>query len=299
MKLNARFIVLVTATCVGAYEVNNGRRQHVTGLRSNAFDFGPSSTSSKFVFTGPNALERMLSQSIGHSLEQGIITGSGGQRAIVQEIGHGFEPSGGPIIGHTGVHGLQQAFLPGALHGMAFPGIQGVGQGFNGNVGKGLQRAVVPSFTPQLTQGGARGLSHGIVIGAARGVNPTVIQGMTRTKAHTPQRTLGRQVVHAMAPAGSLVSSSRYGSNPGLVRAFEPDYGSSYPNPTFTSSVHDNFSFGESKVIHGPTYLVHTFSPERDAYHSSHKSYSSKSHRGSKPYVRKAIMIKEKGRHRH
>ncbi|XP_049516938.1 uncharacterized protein LOC119450569 [Dermacentor silvarum] len=298
MKLNTGFIVLVTAACVVAYEVNNGRRQHVTGLRSNAFDFGPSSTSSKFVFSGPNALERILSQSIGHSLEQGIISGSGGQRAIVQEIGHGFEPSGGHIIGHTGVHGLHQAFSPGALHGMAFTGIQGVGQGFNRNVGKGLQHAVLPSFTPQLTQGGARGLSQGIAIGAARGVNPTIIQGMTRTKAQAPQRTVGRQVVHAMAPAGSYVSSSRYGSHPGIVRALQPDYGSSYANPTFTSSVQDDFAFGESKVIHGPTYVVHTFGPERDPYHSSHKSYSSKSHRSSKPYVRKAIMVKEKGRHR-
>ncbi|KAL1440803.1 hypothetical protein MTO96_009103 [Rhipicephalus appendiculatus] len=258
----------------------------------------PPSASSKFVFTGPNALERMLSQSIGQSLEQGIISGTGGQRAIVQEIRHGFDPSGAHIVGHPGLHGLHQAFPPGALHGMAFTGIQGAGQGFQRNVGKTLQHAVVPSFTPQLTQGGARGLSQGVTIGAARGVNPTVIQGVTRTKTKAPQRTTGQQVVHAMAPAGSYVSSSSYGSNPGLVRTFQPNYGSSYASPTFTSSVHDDFTFGDSKVIHGPTYVVHTFGSDRDPYFSSHKSYTSKSHRSSKPYVRKAIVIKEKGRHR-
>lgn len=298
MKLNIGFIVLVTTGYVGAYEVNNARRQPLRGLRNHAFDFGPSSASSKLVFTGPNALERMLSQSIGQSLEEGIISGAGGQRAIVQEIGHGFNPSVAHIVGHPNVHGFHQAFPPGALHGISYAGVQSAGQEFQRNVGKTLQHAVIPSFAQQLTQGGARGLSQGVTIGAARGVNPTVIQRMTRTKSKAPQRTTGQQVVHTMVPAGSYVSSSSYGSNSGFVRAFQPNYDSSYASPTFTSSVHDDFSFGDSKVIHGPTYVVHTFGSNRDPYFSSLKSYTSKSHRSSKPYVRKAIVIKEKGRHR-
>ncbi|KAK8784813.1 hypothetical protein V5799_008823 [Amblyomma americanum] len=257
----------------------------------------------------------MLSQSIGHSLEQGLVSGTGGQRAIVQEIGTGFEPGGGHIIGHTGVHGLQQVFAAPAMgQGVAaFGGLQGLGQGFGRNVGKGLQHAIVPSFTPQLTQltqlsqlphmaqlpqqGGSRGLSQGVAIAAARGVGHTFGHGLTHAKASAPQRSVGRQVLHAVAPAGSYASASGFGSSQGLVRAFQPDYGSSFASP-YRSSVHDDFAFGESKVIHGPTYLVHTFGTERDPYYGSRKSYSGKSHRGSKPYVRKSIMIKDKGRHR-
>lgn len=298
MKLDIGFLILVAGACVGAHEVNNARRQQLTGLQSNAFDFGPSSAAQKFVFTGPNALERMLSQSIGHSLEQGIISGAGGQRAIVQEIGHGFEPSGAHLIGHAGVHGLHQAFQPGALRGVAFTGVHSAGQGLQRNVGKTLQRTAVPNFLPHFAQGGSRGLSQGVALGAARGVNPTVVQGMTHTKTHAPQRTAGQQVVQAMAPAGSYISSSSHSSNPGLVRAFQQNYGSSYASPSFTSSIHDDFTFGESKVIHGPTFLVHTFGTNRDPFYSSYKPYSSKSHRSSKPHVRKAIMIKDKGRHR-
>ncbi|XP_077555886.1 uncharacterized protein LOC144170153 [Haemaphysalis longicornis] len=300
MQLKPCFIVLLAAISAGAYEVNNLRHGNLVGLRSNGFDFNPSAaTAQQIIFSGPNALERMLSQSIGHSLEQGIITGSSGHRGLVQGIGHNFGPSAGHLISPTGLHGLQPVLSPGVGHGVALSGIQGFGQGFERNVGKSLQPAIVPTFTRQIPQGGGRGLSQGFTLGVPRTVGHAMAHKITHAKApSSPRSNIGQAMFQTVGQAGSYGSSSSYGSSHGLVQSFQPNYGHQFASP-FRRPVHDDFAFGESKVIHGPTYLVHTFGTGRDPYYGSQKSYSGKRQRGSKAYVRKAVMLKEKTRHRH
>lgn len=111
--------------------------------------------------------------------------------------------------------------------------------------------------------------------------------GVTYGVGHGPGAGYGvdQGIVHGIG------RNFRYGIFPGLSTKGFGDVGG--VRGFGSAGLHDEFSYGESKVIQGPTYLVQTYGG-----HQGHKFHDGKGHRGG-PRGSKIIMLKERERHGH
>ncbi|EEC12743.1 secreted salivary gland peptide, putative [Ixodes scapularis] len=167
--------------------------------------------------------------------------------------------------------------------------LSGFGGGSGGHIGGSIDgglggRAHGRAGSRHIGQGVPFGLNHGV----GQGLGYSLGRGTGHALGHGIGHGFGHGLGHGFGHGLGLGQEMKHG----LSSGFDPGRG------IFGGGLHDEFSYGESKVIQGPTYLVHTYGGEHERYGSRSKSYAGKSHRGGHRN-RKVIVLKERDRHGH